>query len=109
MARELKTGADIIFMPYNYLLDAKSRKANSVDIAGSIILFDEAHNVEKTCEEAASFDLTSFDIASCIEDVSQCIELIDCREQNELGVDEGGAADVDVSKEDLAHLKSLFY
>lgn len=23
MARELKTGADIIFMPYNYLLDAK--------------------------------------------------------------------------------------
>lgn len=108
MARELKTGADIIFMPYNYLLDAKSRKANSVDIAGSIILFDEAHNVEKTCEEAASFDLTSFDIASCIEDVSQCIELIECREQNELGVDEGGAADVDVSKEDLAHLKSLF-
>jgi len=23
MARELKTGADIIFMPYNYLLDVK--------------------------------------------------------------------------------------
>jgi len=107
MARELKTNADIIFMPYNYLLDAKSRKANNVDISGSIILFDEAHNLEKTCEESASFDLTSFDIASCIEDVTQCIEFIDCREHNELNVDEG-AVDVDVNKEDLARLKSLF-
>lgn len=107
MARELKTGADIIFMPYNYLLDSKSRKANSVDISGSIILFDEAHNLEKTCEEAASFDLTSFDIASCIEDVAQCIEFIECREHNDLNV-EDGAANVDIDKEDLARLKSLF-
>lgn len=44
---------------------------------------------EKTCEESASFDLTSFDIASCIEDIAQCIELIECREQNELAVEEG--------------------
>ncbi|PFX28485.1 Regulator of telomere elongation helicase 1 [Stylophora pistillata] len=107
MARELKTTADIIFMPYNYLLDLKSRKANNVDISSSIILFDEAHNLEKTCEETASFDLTSFDIASCIEDVAQCIEIIECREQNVLDATET-AADVDISKEDLAHLKSLF-
>ena len=39
---------------------------------------------EKTCEETVSFDLTSFDIASCIEDVAQCIEFIECREHNEL-------------------------
>lgn len=107
MARELKTTADIIFMPYNYLLDLKSRKANNVDISGSIILFDEAHNLEKTCEETASFDLTSFDIASCIEDVAQCIEIVECREHNVLDVTET-AGDVDISKEDLAHLKSLF-
>ena len=41
------------------------------------------------CEETASFDLTSFDIASCIEDVAQCIEFIECREHNELDADEG--------------------
>lgn len=41
------------------------------------------------CEETASFDLTSFDIASCIEDVAQCIEFVECREHNELDVDEG--------------------
>ena len=44
---------------------------------------------EKMCEETASFDLTSFDIASCIEDVAQCIEFVECREHNELDVDEG--------------------
>ena len=44
---------------------------------------------EKTCEDSASFDLTSFDIASCIEDVMQCIEIIECREHNELNADDG--------------------
>ena len=44
---------------------------------------------EKTCEDSASFDLTSFDVASCVEDVAQCIEIIECREHNELNVDEG--------------------
>lgn len=29
---------------------------------------------EKMCEESASFDLTSFDIASCIEVVGQLLE-----------------------------------
>lgn len=48
-----------------------------------------SYSQEKTCEESASFDLTSFDIASCIEDISQCIELIECREHNELAVEEG--------------------
>lgn len=32
MARELKQDADIIFLPYNYLLDPKSRKAHGVEL-----------------------------------------------------------------------------
>lgn len=36
MARELKTTADIIFMPYNYLLDPKARKANNIELDVSI-------------------------------------------------------------------------
>lgn len=58
LSRNLKQQADIIFMPYNYLLDAKSRRAHSIDLKGTVVIFDEAHNVEKMCEEAASFDLT---------------------------------------------------
>lgn len=44
-------------MPYNYLLDAKSRKSQGIDLQNSIILLDEAHNIEKTCEEAASLQV----------------------------------------------------
>ncbi|XP_035666303.1 regulator of telomere elongation helicase 1-like isoform X1 [Branchiostoma floridae] len=69
MARELKSSADIIFMPYNYLLDPKSRKAHSVDLKSHIVVFDEAHNLEKMCEESSSFDLTSYDLASCVEEL----------------------------------------
>ena len=45
MARELKANADIIFMPYNYLLDAKSRRIHGVELQGNVVIFDEAHNV----------------------------------------------------------------
>ncbi|XP_051887108.1 regulator of telomere elongation helicase 1 isoform X3 [Pristis pectinata] len=70
LARALKQIAEIIFMPYNYLLDPKSRKAHDIDLCGTIVIFDEAHNVEKVCEECASFDLTPYDLASGIEAVN---------------------------------------
>ena len=31
---------------------------------------------EQICEEAMSFDLTSFDIASCIEDLDKCLDIL---------------------------------
>lgn len=74
MARELKSDADIVFLPYNYLLDSKSRKTHGVELQGSIIIFDEAHNLEKICEESASFDLSSLDIATAIEETTKLAE-----------------------------------
>ncbi|XP_032236204.1 regulator of telomere elongation helicase 1 isoform X1 [Nematostella vectensis] len=106
MARELKTSADIIFMPYNYLLDPKSRKAHNLDISGSIVVFDEAHNLEKVCEETVSFDLTSFDIASCVEDVLLCMEYVaNAEDDPDIGE---GASGTDIDPEDLKVLKALF-
>jgi len=32
MAKELKNDADIVFMPYNYLLDPLARKANKIEL-----------------------------------------------------------------------------
>ncbi|XP_053783026.1 regulator of telomere elongation helicase 1 isoform X1 [Desmodus rotundus] len=74
LARNLKQQADIIFMPYNYLLDAKSRRAHSIDLKGTVVIFDEAHNVEKMCEESASFDLTPHDVASGLDVLDQVLE-----------------------------------
>lgn len=54
MSKELKQNADIVFMPYNYLLDPRARKALGVELANSVIILDEAHNVERICEDSAS-------------------------------------------------------
>ncbi|KAG7264351.1 hypothetical protein CRUP_020876 [Coryphaenoides rupestris] len=70
LSRSLKTQADIIFMPYNYLLDVKSRRAQNIDLKGAVVIFDEAHNVERMCEESTSFDLTPYDLTSAIEVVN---------------------------------------
>ncbi|XP_064624303.1 regulator of telomere elongation helicase 1-like [Lineus longissimus] len=76
--RELKSEADIIFLPYNYLLDPKSRRANGVELPGNIIIFDEAHNLEKICEDSVSFDLTSHDLASAIEETKElCTRMVE--------------------------------
>ncbi|PNJ05685.1 RTEL1 isoform 6, partial [Pongo abelii] len=61
-------------MPYNYLLDAKSRRAHNIDLKGTVVIFDEAHNVEKMCEESASFDLTPHDLASGLDIIDQVLE-----------------------------------
>lgn len=57
--RSLQEEADITFCPYNYLLDPKIRKSLNINLKNSIIIFDEAHNIEDICRESASFLLDS--------------------------------------------------
>ncbi|XP_008292635.1 regulator of telomere elongation helicase 1 [Stegastes partitus] len=73
LSRSLKQQADVIFMPYNYLLDPKSRRAHNIELNGAVVIFDEAHNVEKTCEESTSFDLTPYDVTSAISAVDRLL------------------------------------
>ena len=72
LTRDTANDADLIFMPYNYLTDPASRKSLSNLWKDSVIIFDEAHNMESICAEAASFDLTATDIAMCITEVDRC-------------------------------------
>jgi len=51
------TGADIIFMPYNYLIDDKIRENFDIRYENSCIIFDEAHNVAQCSEDVTSFEL----------------------------------------------------
>jgi len=72
LAREMTRGAEIIFAPYSYILDAGVRRNALGDTVmnwhNSIVIFDEAHNAESACEEAASRDLTAVHIANAIKD-----------------------------------------
>jgi hypothetical protein len=55
---------------------SQTRAAQGINVKNSIIIFDEAHNIEKSCEEAASFELTMFEIGQCIDEVQQVIFVI---------------------------------
>ena len=71
--------ADILLIPYNYLLDEKMRKRHKIEVANRqiweavaetktfrIIIVDEAHNVESVCESSGSLSLTSTESAGAI-------------------------------------------
>ena len=45
ISKELQNDADIILLPYNYLIDPIARKTLKVSLTGSILIFDEAHNL----------------------------------------------------------------
>jgi Fanconi anemia group J protein len=46
--------AEIIFVPYNYLIDPAVRNRMNIPIKGNIIILDEAHNIEDSGRAAAS-------------------------------------------------------
>lgn len=70
MSKQRNKDAEIVFMPYNYLLDPNIRHTNQVDLKGSIIILDEAHNVEKMCEDSACTYITSTNIGIAIRDLT---------------------------------------
>ncbi|GFQ89127.1 fanconi anemia group J protein homolog [Trichonephila clavata] len=57
-SRELLIAADIVFCPYNYLVDPLIRSAMNISLKGSIVITDEAHNIEDSARESASGSLT---------------------------------------------------
>ncbi|KAK4381734.1 Regulator of telomere elongation helicase 1 [Sesamum angolense] len=75
LSRELHKDVDILFAPYNYLIDRGNRKSLKIDWNNSILIFDEAHNLEGLCADAASFDLPSGLLTACISEAKNCIDL----------------------------------
>lgn len=41
LSKEIQSNSDIIFLPYNYLIDSNARKAQNIDVKNAIIIFDE--------------------------------------------------------------------
>ncbi|XP_012524836.1 Fanconi anemia group J protein isoform X2 [Monomorium pharaonis] len=73
-ARALMANANIIFCPYNYILDPGIRDSMQINLKGSIVILDEAHNIEDICREAANVILRDDEIknaAKNCEDLSK--------------------------------------
>ncbi|OAQ24143.1 hypothetical protein K457DRAFT_24371 [Linnemannia elongata AG-77] len=61
-ARSLALGAELIFCPYSYLIDPQIRKAMDIDLENSIVILDEAHNIEDAAREAGGLDVLDDDL-----------------------------------------------
>ncbi|XP_028548850.1 regulator of telomere elongation helicase 1 homolog [Dendrobium catenatum] len=76
ISRELHKVVDILFAPYNYLIDPGNRSSLSgISWSNAVLIFDEAHNLDSICADAASFDLPSSYLTACIAEAKECIDL----------------------------------
>ncbi|KAI8876857.1 DNA repair helicase [Backusella circina FSU 941] len=57
-SRALAKEADVVFCPYNYLIDPSIKASLNIDLDNDIVIIDEAHNIENVCRDAGSFETT---------------------------------------------------
>lgn len=71
--------AELILVPYNYLFDKDARETtlSTIPWNNSVVIFDEAHNLESFASESASFDLTSTNIAGCVNELQIAINYLE--------------------------------
>ncbi|KAL5225797.1 hypothetical protein ABZP36_012436 [Zizania latifolia] len=102
---EVSKSVDILFAPYNYLIDLGNRcSLTDIPWDNAILIFDEAlHNLESICVDAASFDLLPNNLTSCIVEAQECIQLCAVKRSIE------NSADKQFDPENYAILKSEPY
>lgn len=67
-ARELMEEADIIFCPYNYLIDPRIREGMHLNLTGHVIILDEAHNMEDTCCDIGTLRIQEDEVEHAIRE-----------------------------------------
>lgn len=77
-----------------------------IELFNTIVILDEAHNVEKLCEDSASVQLRSSDVATAITDVTAAMKHLDDLEKQGGGLELNDQAK-DFTLDDLATLKEM--
>ncbi|UYV83984.1 BRIP1 [Cordylochernes scorpioides] len=71
--RNLMQDAEIIFCPYNYIIDPIIRSNMEINLKGNIVVLDEAHNIEDTAREAASLSIKQDELIDALKDIERII------------------------------------
>ncbi|CDW84129.1 regulator of telomere elongation helicase 1 [Stylonychia lemnae] len=72
--KDRASGADLLFMPYNFMIDPKIREIFEFKFKNSIIIFDEAHNVPQQAEDASSFELETKQLEFLIQNLQNYLD-----------------------------------
>lgn len=73
-SRALAESAEIIFLPYNYLISSEIRKASDIDLSGSIVIIDEAHNIESSAMDSGSVEVSERQLADAFSNLNMAID-----------------------------------
>lgn len=66
LSRALAKHAQLVFCPYNYVLDPFIRESLGIGLENSVVVLDEAHNVEDTIRESGSGKFGEFELAEMV-------------------------------------------
>lgn len=70
-SRELKNRSEIIFCPYNYLVEPMIRKSMEIVLKNNIVILDEAHNIEDSARSAASWNVSQTQVRESMQDLEK--------------------------------------
>ncbi|XP_053617782.1 Fanconi anemia group J protein homolog isoform X2 [Plodia interpunctella] len=73
-ARALASAAQLVFCPYNYLIEPSIRSSMQIDLEDNIVIVDEAHNIEDICRDAASLSFTRDHILNALKELGPVSE-----------------------------------
>ncbi|XP_052802476.1 Fanconi anemia group J protein homolog isoform X2 [Mya arenaria] len=74
VTRNIIEQADIIFCPYNYLIDPIVRKSMDINLKDQVMILDEAHNIEDCSRDAASGSITTDQISQAVHNIDELME-----------------------------------
>jgi putative ubiquitin-RnfH superfamily antitoxin RatB of RatAB toxin-antitoxin module len=66
LSQALAAKADLVFAPYNYILDPAIRSAMGINLANSVVILDEAHNIEDVLRESGSGKFTEIEMCEMV-------------------------------------------
>ena len=67
--KEKSKYSDMVFLPYNYIFDVKILVTTKLVLNNSILIIDEAHNLQDICCDSSSIDLSTNIIDEVINDL----------------------------------------
>ncbi|KAL4481081.1 hypothetical protein ABPG72_015036 [Tetrahymena utriculariae] len=75
--QKVNNAVDVLFLPYNYLLDRNVMNQANINIKNAVIIFDEAHNIHKSAEEGYSLFLNYSSLCAAEADLLNLLKYIE--------------------------------
>ena len=64
---------ELVFCPYNYIIHPQIRSSCAINLKNAVVIFDEAHNIEDVCRDAASLELSFDTLDECLKIINAAL------------------------------------